>query len=150
MIRSTRRRLFPVLGVILAAATAGSVNAESASIAAAVTVVPLEITLDLSTLDAKVGETVRVRATISNAGPARLANVLVELRVDTSGLGVRGGLLATIARLQPGTAAVVTWNVCPSRTGNYLVLARASIGDASIESETRLLTVAGQRRRGCT
>jgi uncharacterized membrane protein len=149
--RGTRPRLAPaVLAVVLAAAMAGSINAESTSISASVGVVPLEIALDLSTLDARVGDAVRVRATVLNAGPNRVSNVTVELRVDTSGLSVRGGLNTTIARIQSGHAASVSWTLCPTRTGNYLVLARATVDGASVESEARLLTIAGQRKRGCT
>jgi hypothetical protein len=146
-----RLRLVPaVLAVALACAMAGSINAESASISASVNVLPLEITLDLGAQEARVGDAVRVHATITNAGPFRVSNVTVELRVDTSGLGVKGGLSTTISRLQPGHGTSVSWTVCPSRTGNYLVLARATLGGASIESETRLLIVSGQRKRGCS
>jgi subtilase family serine protease len=152
--RASRPRLASaVLALILAATTAGSINAEStsisASVGASVNVLPLEIALDLSSLNARVGDPVRVRATVTNAGPTRVSNVAVELRVDTSGLSVRGALTATIPRLQPGHATSVYWNLCPIRTGNYLVLARATLGGASIESEARLLTIEGQRKRGC-
>lgn len=145
------RRLSAVLlAMVVAAATAGSINAEATSITASVSVIPIAIALDLSTLNARVGEAVRVRATITNAGPTLVTNVTVELRVNTSGLRVRGGPTATISRLQPGRSAAVTWTVCPIQGGSYLVLARASVGEALIESDARLLTVAGQRKRRCT
>jgi uncharacterized membrane protein len=147
----SRLALAPALvAVVLAVATAGSLNAESASINASVRVVPLEITLELSTVDARVGDAVKARATIRNAGPIRISNVTAELRVDTSAISVRGSLVAAIARLQPGHAAAVSWTLCPTLAGNYLVLARATVDGASAESEARVLTVGEQRRRGCS
>lgn len=149
--RGSRPALGPaLLAAVLALATAGSINAESASINASVRVVPLEISLELSSLDARVGDAVKARATITNAGPTRLSNVTAELHVDTSAVNVRGGLVATISRLQPGRSATISWTLCATATGNFLVLARASVDGASVESEARLLTVEGQRRRGCS
>ena len=146
-----RIALVPALvAVILAVATAGSTNAESASIAASVRVVPLEITLELSSMTAKVGDTVKARATITNAGPTRISNVTAELRVDASAVTVRGSLVVTIARLQPGHATTVSWTLCPTAAGNVLILARAAMDGTSVESDARLLTVAGVRRRGCS
>ena len=150
-----RRSSNPALGsallaVLLAVTTAGSVSAESATINASVRVLPLEITLELSMLEARVGDAVKARATITNVGTARVANVIAELRVDTSVVAVRGGLTATIARLQPGKSAAVSWTLCPTAAGNVLVLALASVDGASVESDTRLLVVSGQRRRGCS
>jgi subtilase family serine protease len=139
-----------VVAVVLAVATAGSINAESASISASVRVVPLVITLDLSTMEARVGDAVKARATITNAGQTRVSNVTAELHLDASAVNVRGSLVVTIARLQPGHAASVSWTLCPTVTGNFIVLARATVDGASVESEARLLTVAGQRRRGCS
>ena len=135
--------------VILAAATAGAVNAESSSIAASVRVQPLEITLDLSSATARVGDTVRAGATVTNVGPTRVSNVTIELRLDATGLGVRGGLTTLIARLQPGRSTTVSWNLCARQAGSYLILARATIDGVAVESEARLLTVSGQRKRGC-
>jgi subtilase family serine protease len=111
---------------------------------------PLEISLELSTMDARVGDAVKARATITNAGQTRISNVTAELHVDISVVDVRGGLVATISRLQPGRTATVSWTLCASATGNFLVLARATVDGASVESEARLLTVEGQRRRGCS
>lgn len=138
-----------VLAMLVALPTAGSTNAESASIDASVRVVPLEITLELSTLEARVGDSVRAQATITNAGPSRVSNVIVELRLDLSALSVKGSLTTVISRLQPGHATSVTWNLCPTRATNSLILARASVEGASVESQARLLTVTGQRKRGC-
>lgn len=138
-----------MLTVLVALGTAGSAVAESMSVNAVVQVMPLEVVLDLSTAQARIGETVRARATVTNAGPTKASAVTVELRLDSTALGVRGSLVGTISRLQPGRIASVTWSLCPTRAGNYLVLARASVGGASIESEARLLTVAGQQKRGC-
>jgi subtilase family serine protease len=151
-VRSQSRRALgsALVAGILVVAMAGSINAESASISASVRVVPLEITLDLSTTDARVGDAVKARATITNAGPTRLSNVTAELHVDASAVSVRGSLVTTISRLQPGRAVTVSWTLCPTMTGNVLVLARASVDGASVDSDARLLTVTGQRRGGCS
>jgi uncharacterized repeat protein (TIGR01451 family) len=138
-----------LLAMLVATATAASANAESASIEASVRVIPLEITLELSALEARVGDAVRARATVTNAGPVRVSNVTVELRLDPSALSVKGSLSTVITRLQPGNATSITWTLCPTRAANNLLLARASVGGASVESQTRLLIVTGQRKRGC-
>lgn len=140
------------MSLVLAISTAGSVSAESASIEASVRVVPIEIALELSTLQGRVGEVVRAKATVRNAGPTRASNVTVELRLDATALSVKSSLTASIARLQPGHVASISWNICPTRTGNNLVLARASVDGAAVESPTRLLTVtaAAQRKRACS
>jgi subtilase family serine protease len=147
---STRGGLAPaILAVVLAVATAGSTNAESASIEATVRVMPLAISLDLSTSQARVGDSVRARATVTNLGSVRVSNVVIELRVDAAAVSVRGALASTIPRIQPGHAASISWNLCATRTGNVLILARATVDGASIESPARLLTISGQRNRGC-
>lgn len=138
-----------VLALVLAVATAGSTNAESASIEATVRVMPLAISLDLSTSQARVGDSVRARAIVTNLGSARVSNVVVELRVDASAVSVRGGLASTVPRIQAGHAASISWNLCAIRTGNVLILARATLDGVSIESPARLLTISGQRNRGC-
>jgi hypothetical protein len=148
--RGSRTGLGPAaLAVALAVATASAINAESASISASVQVMPLEIVLDLSDSDALVGEWVRARATVTNAGATRVSDVTVELRVDSSRVSIRGGVTTTISRLKPGQAASVSWWLCGTQDGNYFVLARATLDGASVDSEARLLTVSGQRRRGC-
>lgn len=150
MKRTSRRAFAPALvAVTLALATAGSTSAESASLSASLRVLPIEITLELSAMDVRAGDPVKARATIRNAGPTRIANVAVDLRLGASSVSVRGSLVATVARLQPGHDATVSWTLCPTATGNFLVLARATLDGASVESDARLLTVAGQRRRAC-
>jgi hypothetical protein len=145
-----RRAFVPtLLAVLVAIGTAGSAVAESTSINAAVQVMPLEIRLDLSTAQARIGETVRAKATVTNVGPSKVSAITVELRLDATAVVVRGTLVGTISKLQPGKSASLSWSLCPTRAGNDLILARASLGGASIESEARLLTVAGQQKRGC-
>jgi uncharacterized repeat protein (TIGR01451 family) len=151
MRRRPRIAIVPALvAVVLAVTTAGATSAESASIAASVRVVPLEITLELSTMNARIGDAIKARVTIRNAGPTRVSNVTAELRVDASAVKVRGSLIATIARLQPGHATTVSWTLCPAAVGNILILARATLGGTSVESAARLLTVTGSGRRGCS
>jgi hypothetical protein len=147
MQRSRPRLPVIFLAMVVAMASAGSTNAES--IDASVRVMPLEITLELSMLEARVGDSVRALATITNAGPTRVSNVTVELRLDASALSAKGTLTTVISRIQPGHATSVTWNLCPTRATNSLILARATVGGASVESQARLLTVTGQRKRGC-
>lgn len=148
--RRSRPGLSPVaLAIVLALATASAINAESASISASVQVLPLEVVLDLSDSDALVGEWVRARATVTNAGSTRVSDVTVELRVDSSRVSIRGGATTTISKLKPGQAASVSWTLCGTQAGDYFVLARATMDGASVESQARLLTIAGQRRRGC-
>ena len=137
------------LAAALAITTAGSTSAESASISASVNVLAIRVELSLSAGEARVGDKVRAAATVSNDGPARLSSITVELRSDAAGVRVQGSREAVIARLQPGRSATVTWTICALQPGNYLLLARATINGASADSPARLLSVAGERRRGC-
>jgi hypothetical protein len=151
--RSGRRLRTAAIAVALALATAGSSNAEStsmsASVAGSVQVLGLEIDLVLSTSTARVGDKVRALATVANVGPARISNITVELRVDAAGLRVKGATTTTIARLLAGRTLTSTWTLCPLEPGNYLVLARATVDGASVESAARLLTVSPGQRKGC-
>ena len=151
MTRRSRSGLAPaVLAAALAAVTAGSINAESASINATVQVLAINVELTLSSGDARVGDRLRATATVINAGATRLSGIAVELRIDAAGLRVQGSTASTIARLQPGRSASAVWTVCAVQPGNYVLLARGTVNGVSIDSPARLLTVAGERRRGCT
>lgn len=148
--RRSRVALPGLLALLLSAAVAGSTTAESASIAASVNVasVVLSVSLSVSPSAARVGDSVKVAATVSNSGTARAAKVSVTLRAVT-GLRVKGTNPATVTQLQPGRSKSVSWNVCAVEPGNYLLLARATIDGISVDSPAVLLTVSGQRRKGC-
>jgi hypothetical protein len=139
-----------VLAALLALLTAGSLQAESsASISASVQVAAIDVELALSAASARVGDKVRADAKVSNVGSTRVADVVVEVRVDTAGLGVKGGK-TTISRLAAGRSTTVSWTLCALQPGNYVVQARAVVAGVAVDSEARLLTVAGIRRKGCT
>ena len=124
-------------------------NAESASISASVRVVSIAVTLELSTQAARVGDKVRAQATVTNVGTSRVGSLVVSLRADSAGVVIRGSPEIAINRLQPGHSTTVSWNLCPAQSGNYLLLAHASVAGAGVESQTRLLQVSGQKKRAC-
>lgn len=140
-----------LIALLLAATMAGSASAESASITASVQVasIVMSVAVTISSPAARVGDTVKAAATVTNGGTARTSNVRVSLRVDAAGLAIKGANPVTIAQLQPGHAKSVSWSLCALQAGNYLVLARVTVDGVSIDSPAVLLSVAGQRKKGC-
>jgi hypothetical protein len=65
-------------------------------------------------------------------------------------VSLKGPATAAVPKLQPGQSATVTWNLCALRPGQYVLLARATAGGVATDSAARVLTIAGQRRKGCT
>ncbi|MBI2780295.1 MAG: hypothetical protein HYX55_00675 [Chloroflexi bacterium] len=154
---SRRRRLaipgplVVLTALLLATATAGSVNAESASITASVQVasVVVSVSLTVSSGSIRIGDTAKAVATVANVGTARATKVLVSLRVDAAGLRVKGSDPVTITRLQPGRSKSVTWSVCGLQPGTYVLLARAIVDGGSVDSPAVLVSVIGQRKKTC-
>ena len=138
------------LALLLGAVTAGALNAASASVTATVNISAVDVRLTLSTFEAKVGDSIRAQATVTNLGTTRLANIQVELRVDSAGVGIRSAPVVVVSRLQAGRSSTVTWKLCALQPGNSVILARATVDGAAVDSPARLLSVAGIRNRGCT
>ena len=86
----------------------------------------LSVSLSVSPSTARVGDSVKVAATVANTGTARAAKVTVSLRAD-AGVRVKGSNPAALAQLQPGRPKAVSWNVCALEPGNYLLLARVTL-----------------------
>jgi hypothetical protein len=144
----SKRFAATLLAIGVGVSVAGSVQAEAASIRASVTVLAIELRVDLSAAQARVGDKVKAQATVANVGPLRVSGVVVELRVSP-GLGVKGPGTVTIARIQPDRTAIAPWTVCALDPGNYVVLARATLAGVALDSEARVLTVTPERRKGC-
>jgi hypothetical protein len=140
-----------LLAVLLAGATAGAANAESASITASVTVasVAVSVSLTVSNTSIRVGDTLKASATVSNSGTARAPKVIVALRVDATGLRIKGSDTLTITNLQPGHPKSASWSLCALQPGNYLVLARVTVDGVATDSPAVLLSVTGQRKKAC-
>ena len=109
----------------------------------------ISVELDLSAAEARVADKVRATTNVTNGGAARLSGITVELRVDAAGLRIQGASTTIITRLQPGRTSDSTWTICALQPGNYLVLATATLAGVSIDSLARLLSISGERRRGC-
>jgi hypothetical protein len=138
-----------ILAAVVSLTTAGSVSAESAAINANVQVQAIQVDLGLSASEVQAGDKLRARATVANVGPGAV-RVSVELRFDQRGVSLKGPATAAVPKLQPGQSATVTWNLCALRPGQYVLLARATAGGVATDSAARVLTIAGQRRKGCT
>jgi hypothetical protein len=141
----------PLVVALLAFAIAGSANAESSSITASVRVAPIDVALVLSGSSARVGDKIRAQATVTNLGTSQLTGISVELRVDSTGLAIRGSAVTTISRLKSGASVSSTWTLCAVQPGNYLVMAHATAADGvAVDSAARLLSISGTRHGGCT
>jgi uncharacterized membrane protein len=131
--------------VVTLMATSSVQAASDVRVDATVYVVPLAISLDVSPDEAAVGKPVKVRAIVTNTGTSTLTAVAVAVRFDPVGLVVVNGTNRTIARLATGRSASVSWQVRGEAAGVFVLLARASLGSASVESEARLLTITPRR-----
>lgn len=109
---------------------------------------PLVVTLELSTTTAAVGQAIQARATVSNLGPTTIRGIRVELRVDPSGLRLVKAAI-DLAQLKAGKSSTVTWAVCGRVVGSYVLLARATAGGASIDSQAQVLTISSGGRKTC-
>jgi uncharacterized membrane protein len=148
--RRVRRGGATALAPLLVVALAGSTSAASGTIDASVRIAPLEVSLTLSALQARVGDSLRARAVVQNLGSTPVSNVVVELRVDSLGLSVRGSAVVIIPRIQARHSATASWTVCALQEGNFVVLARATGDGASVDSLARVVSIVGRRNRGCT
>lgn len=119
-----------------------------ATVTGRVRVSPLTLSLELSTTNGTVGQTLQAQATVSNVGSFSIREIQVELRVDPGGLRVNKGTV-DLAQIKAGKSAVASWAVCARVAGTYVLLARATADGASIESPARVLTIVPGGRRSC-
>lgn len=137
------------LAICLVAPGPRAIRAEGASITGTVTVSPLQITLDLSATQASTGTPVRANATVVNVGPVRVIQLVVTLRMNTTGLQVKGDLAQTIARLRSGQSGSITWTICGVLPATYVLMASVSVGGNTIDSEAHLLTITPGKKSKC-
>lgn len=110
---------------------------------------PIAITLQLSPSIAKVGQTVKARATITNLGAVTLLNIAVRLRIDPTGIAIGGSAGQAVAALAPGRRATVSWSLCGREPGSYLALVEASVDGVVVVSSARLLQIVLARNASC-
>jgi uncharacterized repeat protein (TIGR01451 family) len=121
-------------------ARAAEPDSTQATVTARLDVSPLVIRLELDAATARVGESVRARVRVTNAGPATVRDVDVSLRLDATAFVVRGAR-QTLSQLQSGRTATVGVTLCGRLPGTYLVLAQATLDGVTIESPASLLTI---------
>jgi len=138
------------LAVALAApgATIGG-GGSSAAIDGSVRVSPLLVTLVLSASTAKLGETVKAEARVTNLGTSTLKGIGLELRADRVGLAIHRPF-ADVSQLKPGKSTAVSWTVCSRSAGSYVLLVRASIGGLAMDSPAQLLQILPSSRKTCS
>jgi hypothetical protein len=139
------------VAVLLAVAIGGLARADSTAITATVRVadVVVSVRLAVSSSSVRVGDTVKATATVVNGGASRLSGVAVSLRVDTTGLRVRGSSTTTFNTIGSGGSRSAQWTVCARQPGTFVLLARVSVAGVSVDSPAALLQVTGQRHGGC-
>ncbi|HET7181291.1 MAG TPA: CARDB domain-containing protein [Candidatus Limnocylindrales bacterium] len=138
--------------MLLAVAVGGLASADSTSLTATVRVadVVVSVRLAISSTSARVGDTVKATATVVNGGTSRIPTVTVSLRADTTGLRIRGADTIVLTSIAPGRPRTAQWTVCAVQPGTFVLLARVSVGGVSVDSPAVLLSVAGQRKKGCS
>jgi uncharacterized membrane protein len=143
-------RVLLAMSIVVAASAPLETRADEAtSVIGTVVVSPLQIALELSASEAALGSNVRARATVSNLGPAPISQLSVTLRVDTAGLQVKGDPTQVISRLRPGQSGTVAWTVCGTQVGTYVLMASASSGGVTLDSDAHLLVVFQSRKSRC-
>jgi uncharacterized membrane protein len=149
--RGGSRSLLPALvALALAFSSPALIRADGqGSIRGQVSISPLLVSLTLSTTTAVVGKALRADVRVTNVGPERVSNVIVEVRAATDGLRIRKDTPQTIAKLKPGESGLVTYTICGQKPGSYVVLARATLAGTSVDSPARLLTITAGKERGC-
>lgn len=149
---ATRERVL-LLALALAMALPGSVagaggSGGSGSVGGHVRASPILVTLSLWAASAPLGQSVRVEARVLNLGKTTLRSIAVELRADGSGL-VIARPATEIGQLKAGRAAIVSWSVCGSAAGSYVLLARVTVDGLAIDSAARILTITVGGKRAC-
>lgn len=86
------------------------------------------------------------RGATERGAARRTASVVVELRVDIEGLRIRSSNSQTVS-VQAGKDVSVRWQACGAAAGSYVVVARATIGGAHVDSQARLLTIGVANRK---
>jgi uncharacterized membrane protein len=140
-------RIAAVLLVLVVAPV--GVAAQDVSLKTVVRASPLRIALDISAASVPVGKTFQVKAAVTNDGADPARDIRVELRLDPEGLSVHKGSVRTISQVKGGKSASVSWSVCATVSGSYVLLAQADDDGATIESTARILSVTGTGRRAC-
>jgi uncharacterized membrane protein len=141
-------RIAAILFVVLVAAPV-RVAADEASVAMVIRASPLRVALGLSTVSIPVGKTFQVKATVTNDGADPVRDIKVELRLDPVGLSVHKGSVRAISQIKAGKSAAVSWSVCATVPGSYVLLAQVDDDGATIESPARIVSVTGAGRRTC-
>ena len=136
-------------GLLGTPGAAGATEPATGGVDASLRVSPLAVALTLVPDQAGVGRRVRARVAVTNLGPTAISGVTAEIRLDRDGLVIAGSAVVVIGRIRPGQTASVSWSVCGRLAGQYLVLARATLDGASVESPARLLTITPGGRRSC-
>jgi hypothetical protein len=137
--------------ITIACATGGpTVGADDvAGVAGRVSVSPLRVALDLSRSTAAAGSKLLARATVWNDAGVVIRGIRVDLRVDPVGLVIRRPIVRLVKAIDPLSARSVTWSLCGTQPGGYVVLAQVTFGGTTIESRARTVTVGGDRRTRC-
>jgi hypothetical protein len=148
LLRATRLAVW-LLALALTVPVPVARGSNGASVQARVEISPLVVELSLSVDHARVGERVQARATVANLGDVDLQRVTVALRVDHDGIVLQNREQQTLPKLMSNKSGSVMWSLCGRQAGTYVVLASATLGDVSVDSEALLLTITAGRGRPC-
>ncbi len=136
----TRRVVHLALVAVLLTATSARAST-TGMVGATVVVSPLGVALVVTPGSAAAGKPVRARAEVRNLGAGAIGPVLIELRYEPVGLEVRGTVTQEVRRIAAERSASVTWQLRGVVPGSYVMLARATTGPFTTESEAVLLTI---------
>jgi hypothetical protein len=145
----TRRRLWlaAVLAVCLLLPTVSTARSET--VTGTVVVHPLTITLRTNTAGVRLGEGVDAAATVTNHGSLPVTQVRVVLHA-APGVLISGGGERLVDAIPANSERKVTWRMCLTQAGNYVLLASARpAGFGVVESEAVLLETRPDRVKPC-
>ena len=142
-----RRLALACTAFALVAACAAQTGSTS-SITGHVLVNPLSVSLTVPAGPVKPGKEFVVKATVSNAASAELSNVQATLLRDPA-IVLYDPATQVLGKLGPRRSAKFTWAACSATPGNYVVMARATAGVFTAESQGALVAVAPGRSPQC-
>jgi hypothetical protein len=143
-------RFAGLICALLAVLCTGAASSASpgGTIGGRVLVSPIRVDIDVPDRTPKAGTRFNVRAHVTNDGSTALNGVAVRL-VAPAALVLYDPVVQTLPRIGPGGVRSASWKACSAAAGNYVVLARATLGASSTDSTSAVVGVREAKRPTC-
>jgi hypothetical protein len=137
--------LVALCAVLAVGAAPNAQGAASGGVEGRVLVNPLSVVLRGPPDPVRAGRDFRLRAEVTNAGSTTFSNVPVTL-VAPAALTLREPATQTIPRIRQSDTRRAHWNACTTTVGNYVLVARVTVGPFTAESAAQVVQVVAANR----